>query len=68
MKNELFDKDVNHCMELEAKIIGNLDHILCRDPSFDIHAEQNVPQGDGKFYELHLNCGFEIMSLDLMSS
>lgn len=68
MRNELFDKEVNSCVVLEAKIVGNLDHFLCRDSSFYIYAEQNVPQGDGKFYELHLNCGFEIISLDLMLS
>lgn len=33
MRNELFDKEVNSCMVLEAKIVGNLDHFLCRVPA-----------------------------------
>lgn len=31
MRNELFDKEVNSRMVLEAKIVGNLDHCMLCD-------------------------------------
>lgn len=50
------------------QVVNNILFYKMEDIISDLYAEQNVPQGDGKFYELHLNCGFEIISLDLMLS
>lgn len=33
MRNKLFDKEVNSCVVLEAKIVGNLDHCMLCDSS-----------------------------------